>query len=126
MFTSFLYFEVTLNTLHNFSTCHPGTFMDVAMQNPRRLHIFSQVFKPNKLQELFQKKTLACPFEWTSFKPWCIYEYRVIKRNVNRGYSRAQYTVPIRPNLTESRPQLYPGFTLLSGSVRGLFWVYTL
>lgn len=69
MFTSFLYFEVTLNTLHNFSTCHPGTLMDVAMQNPRRLHIFSQVLIPNKLQELFQKKNLHVNLNENRFNP---------------------------------------------------------
>lgn len=30
-------------------------------------------------------------FKWTFFKPWCIYDYKVLYQNVNQGYYGTEY-----------------------------------
>lgn len=59
--TSFLYSEVTQNTLHNFSTLiyHLDTFISLAMENPCRLIIISRVLKYDKIEGAFKGKILV-------------------------------------------------------------------
>lgn len=51
-------FEVIWNTSHNFSSIssHPGTFIYVTMQNPRKHFLLSCVLKSDKLEWVFQKR----------------------------------------------------------------------
>lgn len=64
------------------------------MQNPRKLLIFPSVLKSDMLDLGVLKRRNIWnfhPFEWSSFEPWGIYDYQVIKQNVNQGYLGTDY-----------------------------------
>lgn len=56
---SFLRFEVTWNTLHNFSLLSSEYIYLFCKGNPRSLFVLSLVLKPDKLQGVFQRGNLG-------------------------------------------------------------------
>lgn len=63
------------------------------MQNPSSSFIFSYVLKPDKLEGAYQMRNLGnfLFLDEHCLNPWGIYDYQVIKQNVNQGYLGTDY-----------------------------------
>lgn len=95
--------EVLGTPRRSFQQYHPSTFVSAAMQNLRRHLIFSCVLKTWQdwsYRGRLKGKILEFVhiIEWTSFEPWCIYNHRMTKKNVNQWYLWTEYSVCFHRN----------------------------